>query len=351
MPTFTVTYDNIDSEPGEEYTLQIYAYTKIATPLVPANFEVAKEQFILTSDYFTKIDTTKQKLTITKNNTDIEFSAGNVKGSFNTENGNWNFYKLNDKNFINHLPEPYFWRAFTDNDYGNNTQNVMAVWSKAHINKILSGVKVLNNDDDGLVIKVKYNLSDLNAAYNIQYTVHNDGSVTVKSSIELPKAAVPEMPRFGMRMELPKEYQLLSYYGRGPYENYQDRNTASFIGLYKSTSRAEQIDYIRPQENGYKTDTRWIELMNKNGEGIRVEGEQPLSFSALHNYTEDFDPGLTKKNKHIADIMERNFTVLHIDLKQRGLGGDNSWGAYPYDEYRLTDKQYSYSYTIRLIEK
>jgi beta-galactosidase len=273
-----------------------------------------------------------------------------VKGSFNTENGNWNYYTLADKQLINRLPQPYFWRAFTDNDYGHGGQKSMAVWRTAHENKKLINVKVLNNDEDGLVINVKYILTDVNAAYSMQYTVNDNGSVTVKSSIELPKAVVAEMPRFGMRMELPSEYQLLSYYGRGPYENYQDRNTASFIGLYNSTPKEQYIAYIRPQENGYKTDTRWVELKNKDGIGVRIEGTQPFCFSGLHNYTEDFDPGLTKKNQHIADVIERNFTVLHIDLKQRGVGGDNSWGAYPHDEYRLLDKKYSYSYTISLIK-
>ncbi len=349
-PTFSIPYGDIVTQSGEEYTVQMYAYTKNATALIPANFEVAKEQFFLSNNYFAKKNSIKEKLIITKNDNDVEFLSGHVKGSFNTETGKWNYYTLKDENFINRLPEPYFWRAFTDNDYGHNAHNKTAVWSKAHLNKVLLGVNVLNNDDDGLVIKVNYNLSDINADYTIQYTVNNNGSVTIKSSIQLPKGEVPEMPRFGMRMELPKEYQLISYYGRGPYENYQDRNTASFVGLYNSTARAQQTDYIRPQENGYKTDTRWVELKNKEGVGIRINGIQPFSFSALHNYTEDFDPGSTKKNKHIADIIERNFTVLHIDLKQRGVGGDNSWGAYPHDEYRLLDKQYSYSYTISLIK-
>jgi beta-galactosidase len=349
-PNFTVAYGDVIAQSGEEFTLQLYAYTKTASALVPADFEIAKEQFFLSSNYFAKINTTKEKLTITKNKNDIEFSSGNVKGSFNTENGNWNYYTLADKQLINRLPQPYFWRAFTDNDYGHGGQKSMAVWRTAHENKKLINVKVLNNDEDGLVINVKYILTDVNAAYSMQYTVNDNGSVTVKSSIELPKAVVAEMPRFGMRMELPSEYQLLSYYGRGPYENYQDRNTASFIGLYNSTPKEQYIAYIRPQENGYKTDTRWVELKNKDGIGVRIEGTQPFCFSGLHNYTEDFDPGLTKKNQHIADVIERNFTVLHIDLKQRGVGGDNSWGAYPHDEYRLLDKKYSYSYTISLIK-
>jgi beta-galactosidase len=349
-PSFTIPYDGIVSKPGEEYSVQIYAYTKKATNIMPANFEVAKEQFMLNNNYFVKETNSDGKLIINKKKENIEFRAGTVKGSFNTVNGNWDFYSINDKNFFNNLPEPYFYRAFTDNDYGNDGPTEMKIWSKAHVNKILLGVKVLNNDDDGLQIEAQYNLSDINAKYSIVYKVNNNGSISIKYSIAIPKAPVPEMPRFGMRMELPKEFQLLSYYGRGPHENYEDRNTASFIGLYSSAVREQQTNYIRPQENGYKTETRWVELKNKTGAGIRIDASQPFCFSALHNYSEDFSYEGNKKIKYNADVEERDFTVLHIDLKQRGVGGDNDWGAYPHDEYRLTDKQYSFSYTIKLID-
>jgi beta-galactosidase len=163
---------------------------------------------------------------------------------------------------------------------------------------------------------------------------------------------LPELPRFGMRMELPPGFNHLSYYGRGPWENYNDRNTASFVGLYADSVQNQFTwNYIRPQENGYKTDVRWLTLTNNNGAGLMVQGAQPVCFSAINAMAEDLDPGLKKKQQHPADIKPRSTVYLNIDLKQRGVGGDNSWGALPHDAYRLLEKKYSYSYTLQLLGK
>ena len=160
---------------------------------------------------------------------------------------------------------------------------------------------------------------------------------------------MPEIPRFGMRMQLPSGFDNLEYYGRGPEENYADRNSAAFIGIYKAQVDSLKMPYIRPQEYGYHTDTRWLKLTDTEGNGIEVNGLQPLSFSALPIKTEALDPGETKKNQHPTNLRYRDETTLHIDLAQRGLGGDTSWGAYPYPEYQLTKDGYSYSYTLKLI--
>ena len=163
---------------------------------------------------------------------------------------------------------------------------------------------------------------------------------------------LPELPRFGMRMELPAQYSNLNYYGRGPFENYTDRNTASFVGLYKDeVANQASRNYIRPQESGYKTDVRWLTLTNNEGKGLQIEGIQPICFSATNNKAEDLDPGNSKKQQHWIDIKPRKEVYLNIDLKQRGVGGDNSWGALPHDQYRLLDKKYTYSYVMKLIDK
>jgi beta-galactosidase len=152
-------------------------------------------------------------------------------------------------------------------------------------------------------------------------------------------------------MELKGDYQNLSYYGRGPWENYSDRNTTSFVGLYKDLVKNQYAwNYIRPQEGGYKTDVRWLSLLNNTGKGLYVEGLQPICFSAINNTTEDLDPGLSKKQQHPTDIKPRNNVFLNIDLRQRGVGGDNSWGALPHNQYRLLDKKFSYSYRIKLMD-
>lgn len=192
----------------------------------------------------------------------------------------------------------------------------------------------------------------IHVPYTIEYQIKNDGSLKINSSIDMTGRDLPELPRFGMRMELPEAYTNLEFYGRGPWENYTDRNTSSFIGLYTDKVQNQAtLNYIRPQENGYKTDVRWLKLTNPDGQGIIIKGEQPICFSALNNMTEDLDPGVTKKQQHPADVKSRSNVYLQVDLKQRDAGGDNSWGALPHDQYRLLDKKYSYTYEINLMDK
>ncbi len=226
----------------------------------------------------------------------------------------------------------------------------LGIWRTAHINRIVKNVEVGDQTNVGLPMKVSYELAGINVPYTVEYFIQNDGSVRVTASIDMTGRNLPELPRFGMRMQLPMQYDSLTYYGRGPWENYSDRNTASFVGVYGDRV-ANQFtwNYIRPQEAGNKTDARWLTLTNNNGQGLRIEGLQPLSFEAINVVTEDLDPGLTKKQQHPTDVKQKNNVLLHIDLKQRGVGGDNSWGALPHEKYRLLDKKYTYSYTISAI--
>jgi beta-galactosidase len=347
-------YFNEEAGENQDITMQVITTTKNPTLLIPINYQIAKSEFILSSIYrVIKYYELTNNLKVNIKENEFQFESNNIKGSFNTKNGNWNYYTQQIKKVINSLPEPYFWRAFTDNDYGHNAQANLGIWRTAHINKKVISVKIdsfKTTLDNRYLITVQYILNDINVPYVVQYGIKDNGTIQVTASIDMTGKDLPELPRFGMRMEIQKEYDSLTYYGRGPQENYSDRNTSAFLGIYHSTPQLQYVPYIRPQENGYKTDTRWIELKNKNGAGIKIEGLQPLCFSALPFYTEAFDPGLTKKNQHIADVVERNFTVLQIDLKQRGVGGDDSWGAQPHDEYKLLDKKYSYSYTISLMQ-
>ncbi len=163
---------------------------------------------------------------------------------------------------------------------------------------------------------------------------------------------LPELPRFGMRLDLPQQYSNLSYYGRGPWENYSDRNESAFVGLYSDDVKNQYaVNYIRPQESGYKTDVRWFMLTDKEGRGYKFTGVQAICFSAINHSTESLDPGMTKKQQHPSNLPPDQRVYVNIDYKQRGVGGDNSWGALPHDQYRLLDKKYSYSYIIQLTDK
>ncbi len=349
---FSIPVPSFKSTEGSEYFLNVYAYTKNATELVPAQHEVAREQFKTAGDYFARAQATGTALKVTNDGNRLNFTAGNIKGVFDLKQGRLTNYMVNNTSSGIAAPEPYFWRAPTDNDFGNNMPENMGVWRNAHINRKVQSVTAGEVTDSGTAIKVLYNLSDINVPYTEDYLVQNNGSVRVTASIDITGRDLPELPRFGMRMTLPAEYSNLGYYGRGPWENYIDRNTAAFVGLYHDEV-ANQFtwNYIRPQENGYKTDVRWLTLTNAQGKGLKIEGQQPIGFSALNIPTEDLDPGLTKKQQHPTDIAPHKAVFLHIDLQQRGVAGDNSWGALPHQPYRLLNKKYTYTYTISPVEK
>jgi beta-galactosidase len=249
-------------------------------------------------------------------------------------------------NLIQGSPQPDFWRAPVDNDFGNHMPANSNVWRLAGRNKEVKSVTV-EETDGSVSMKVHFFLKDVQSDYYVTYTVTPDAAIRVDAEYTAGVEALPEMPRFGMEMTLSGEYDNFTYYGRGPWENYSDRNSASLIGVYSSKVADQYYPYIRPQETGNKTDVRWLTLTNNEGDGIRIEGVQPLSVSALHFNSEDFDPGLTKKSQRTVDIHPRWNVFLNVDLVQRGLGGDDSWGRLPHSEYRLLDNSYSYSYVIK----
>ena len=289
---------------------------------------------------------------LVRNDRRISFTAGSVKGEFDIRRGQFISYTINDKRVISGFPEPYFWRAPTDNDFGNRMPLTLGVWRNAHLNRVVKSVSVTDSTADHINVMVNYTLSDIDVPYKVEYSIRKDGSVKVTASMDMAGKSLPELPRFGMRMNLMNSYKNIAYYGRGPWENYSDRNLSSFIGYY--TARADSMytwNYIRPQESGYRTDVRWFEMSDAAGNGIHIEGEGPVCFSAWNMTDEDLDPGLTKKQQHPAEIKMRGNITLHVDYKQRGVGGDDSWGALPHTEYRLLDKQYSYSYIISLVTK
>ena len=334
---------------GSEYYLSVFAYTKKATDLVSAGFEIAREQFKTSGTYLARNTQEQAKLNVQKNGNKITFSSGDVKGEFDVKSGRIISLASKGLNPVRQYPEPFFWRAPTDNDFGSGMQVNLGIWRTAHVNRTIKNISIGDQTLAGLPVKVEYMLDGVGVPYVVDYLIQNDGSIRVTASIDMTGRNLPELPRFGMRMELPAEYSNLSYYGRGPWENYDDRNTAAFLGIYKDQV-ANQFtwNYIRPQESGYKTDVRWLSLTNNQGEGITIEGLQPICFSATNVRTEDIDPGLTKKQQHATDIKPRNEVYLNIDLKQRGVGGDNSWGALPHNKYRLLEKKYSYSYIIKV---
>ncbi|SFU56134.1 beta-galactosidase [Pustulibacterium marinum] len=339
-----------------EYFLNVYAYTTEGTDLVPAQHEQARAQFSLGEknffDFVSTINSDKKALKISKSKEVLAFEANGVEGTFDLVNGVISSYHFKGENeMITAYPTPYFWRAPTDNDFGNGMPSKLEIWKNAHKNPTVTSVEVGKQTETGLPVKVSFELSEAKVPYTVEYLIQNDGTIKVTAAIDMEGKDLPEIPRFGMRMQLPGAYNDLEFYGRGPWENYSDRKDAAFIGTYQSTVEDQFVwEYIRPQENAFKTDVRWVSFTKNDGTGIQITGTQPIGFSALNVSTESLDPGKTKDQRHTTDVHPEDKVYIHLDYKQRGLGGDDSWGRYPHKPYLLLDDSYSYSYTIQLLK-
>ncbi len=349
---------------GKELLLNVFAYQKNTEAGIPSGYELAREQFQLgAGNFFDQKFDRGGKLIIERNNKVLKFSSGDISGEFDETTGKILAYRFKSSNLVTKsywqdgkhafFPEPYFWRAPTDNDFGTDFQNYARAWSGAHVNMRIKSVEIGQQTPTGQGIKVVYRIPDVAGDYTLDYLIQNDGSIRVQGNLLLSaNNEAPELPRMGMRFALHESLQHLEWYGRGPWENYADRNTASFLGNWVDhTNNGWTRTYIRPQESGYKTDARTIQLTNSLGQGIMIEGLQPLSFSAMPQLTEDFDEGSIKRNRHVTDIQKRPFITLHVDLAQRGVGGDNSWGAQVHSPFRLSKKEYQYGFVIRPIAR
>lgn len=336
---------------GEEYLLNVFAYTKEGTALLPENFEVAREQFSLNeSKYFVKLNLSKAKTIVLDDINTVTLKAAAVEVVINKKTGLIQQYRSNGEDFFNQMPVPNFWRAPTDNDFGNYMMVFSNVWRTVGRFSYLNKIEVIEDAGKTSVVATLW-LNDVASFYTINYSMDGDGTLTLVNSFKAGSDKLAEMPRFGMLFTIKEDYDNFEYYGRGPWENYEDRNTSSLKGIYQSKVADQYVPYTRPQENGYKTDVRWMRLTNSMGSGLQIEGLQPLGVSALNNYPEDFDAGLTKKSRHTNDITPRKEVIVCVDLKQRGVGGDNSWGQLPHEQYLLKGKEYSYGFTIKAIKK
>ena len=331
-----------------EYLINIYAKQHAAHPMIPAGHVVAMEQIPL-SEYRFPTALPDGKIEIERGEGWIVAHNGVTAVQFSTRTGRLAAYVSDGRNLMKELPEPWFWRAMTDNDWGEGMQRTANVW-RTNRRKAVGGT--VEEYEDRLVVRSESYLVDAPSKYVTTYTFTSDGALRVEVEWQRDGEYVPELPRFGMRMAFTADYKNFKFYGRGPWENYSARCESSFLGVYEQSTDEQLFSYVRHQESGNKSDVRWLELTNDEGIGIRVEGLQPLSVSAMPYRSEDLDPGLgTKKQMHYSDIEPRREVILHVDLAQRGLGGDTSWGTKPHDPYRLTADRYEYGYIIRPINK
>ncbi|WP_100616330.1 glycoside hydrolase family 2 TIM barrel-domain containing protein [Confluentibacter citreus] len=347
--TFSLDIKNFNPEKGREYFLNIYALQDEDTKMIPLGHEVASEQLTLATFEKIAVKPVESNTVSIKDGPDnIIITGNNFSATVSKKTGAITSYKLNTTELINDPLVPTFWRAPTDNDFGNRMQIRCEVWKEAINNATLESINHNIVSPSELTVNTKLKLPTVEGTINMIYNINGNGDIKVDYTFKY-NADLPEIPRIGVVFRMPKEFDNLEYYGRGPWENYIDRNTAAFVGLYQSKVADQYYVYGRPQENGHKTDTRWLSLTNPSGLGFKIEANgKPIEFNTLHNSTADFDEGKVKTLRTPIDIKERDFVEVHIDHKMMGVGGDDSWGAKPHKPYIFyTDKAYNYSFTIR----
>jgi beta-galactosidase len=237
---------------------------------------------------------------------------------------------------------PNFWRAPTDNDNGNGMPRRHGVWRNAGPNRSVKSVQAEQLQPQLVRITAEATLpAGDGSAWRTTYDIYGSGDIVIEASIH-PAGNLPELPRIGMQMAIPAKYATMTYLGRGPYENYWDRNTGSAVGLYSGSVEDMIHVYTRPQENGNRTDVRWLTLTDDTGTGLLAIGMPLLSVSAWPFSMDDLEQA-----KHINELPRRDFITVNLDYKQMGVGGDDSWGARTHPEYMLPANQ-PYSYRFRL---
>eukprot|EP01029_Cantina_marsupialis_P000072 TRINITY_DN100899_c0_g1_i1.p1 TRINITY_DN100899_c0_g1~~TRINITY_DN100899_c0_g1_i1.p1 ORF type:complete len:1069 (+),score=118.84 TRINITY_DN100899_c0_g1_i1:563-3769(+) len=357
----------INIEEGVEYFLTIEAKLKKNWGLVDAGTTLAAEQFKLPF-YAPKekiAKQVKQSLTVEEGEEVIAIHGDTFKLTFDKKEGVVSGLEKGNVPLLTKGPVPNFWRAPIDNDFGNRLYKRSRIWRDAGKTRKVRDVSVSKAKQGLVEIKFDFDLVDerdeVIGNYMSVYEVHGSGDIKLTNHFRMTRKDLPEIVRMGMNLVMPRMFDQISWFGRGPQESYSDRKSGAFIGLYTGSVADQYWAYVRPQENGNKTDVRWMSITNKQGEGLLFCGMPFLEVSAHHNLQEDFESmertdgrqvdGVQVTNRHTTDVVPRNLTSVNIDYGQMGVGGDNSWGAWTHDQYRLTKKEYQYSFWMKMLSK
>ena len=344
----SIDWPGIAPQPGKEYFLTVRAVAKDNyQALVPPGQVVAWEQFQLPWGIDAVAEVQQYKpLTLREDAGSIQVAGDRFSATIERARGLLVSVKWNDVETVLAPLQPNFWRAPIDNDIGAGIPAALALWKSMAESRAVESVDIVTNSEAEVTVAVSALYGGGKLRYRSNYTIYSSGDIRVSNSIEPLADDLPEFYRIGMTMTAPGEFEQLRWFGRGPHESYVDRKRSAAVGLYHGLVAEQFHDYSRPQETGNKVDVRWLEISNAEGTGFTIIGEPLLSIAALPfpNAALDYVPG---GQRHGADLVPQPLVTLNIDLAQMGLGGDNSWGFWPLEKYRLPAGPYAYSFRLR----
>lgn len=397
-----IPVSGLKPSPGTEYFINFKVRTTKPEPLIPIGYEIAHDQFRLPVEHKKEVYNAKgPTLRTYTEGDDVSILSKKVSLVFNKKRGLITSYCVDGVEYFKDQfgIQPNFWRAPNDNDYGNGAPKRLQVWKQSSKNFNVTETQI-TTENNIILLKATYKLAAGNL-YKITYKVYPSGIVNVSAQFtstdqqaietsvsestrmatftpgndaahqDAPKL---EVPRIGVRFRLPVTMNKIHYFGRGPQENYIDRNHGTLVGEYQTEVEKMYFNYVRPQENGHHTDTRWLALSSDKGNGIAIIADSLIGFNALRNSIEDFDSeealphpyqwnnftpeevanhdekaarNVLRRMQHVNDIIPRNFVEVCIDMKQQGVGGYDSWGARPEPFYQIpANREYNWGFTL-----
>ena len=339
-------------EQGKEYFINLNAVLNTPNGLLKTNHVIAQKQFKMPVKRKVLKSVANKRISFDDH---FVFANKRLKYQLDSQTGWLSSYQIDGVEYIRQPLKINFWRAPTDNDLGNGMQKWANVWQRALDSLALVSLK---NVDSATI--AEYQSSLFKGKLIMSYSVEADGELIVDANLVLePGQDLPNLPKFGMQMVLDRQFEFVSWYGRGPFENYWDRKTAALVGLYKMPVKDMIHHYSRPQENGNRSDVRWFLLTNQNGNGFKVQAQQVINFSTWPYYQSDIDfvvgqdgsesaSGLVPvTTKHGAEVPMRDIVTVNIDALQMGVGGDTSWGRLVHPQYTIKAKSHSYQFSIK----
>ncbi len=345
---FRTSFPKVTPAPGVEYFVRFYACLKNDEGLLKANTELADAQAEL--PFYQPLQAAKQagKVDMKQTAERLSLSANGSEVEFDKANGALCSWKQAGKEWIKSPLLPNFWRPVTDNDMGNGMNRTLRAWREAGKNARLEEMTHHALNEGGYEVVSTYRLDSVaGSTFKITYRMQSRGCLDVECLFIPANDTLPLMPRMGVSVGLAREASQMSWLGRGPHENYCDRNTSAYVGLYHGAVKDECYLYDRPQENGNKTDVRWMSLTDAQGAGLMAIGQPFLSTSAWPYDPASLDePGLRKSQRHQSDVRESDVITWNLDLKQMGVGGDTSWGAFPHQQYLIPAERQSFSFRL-----
>lgn len=339
----TIPFVKPDLKPGAKYWLKLSLHSLQNTKWSETGFEIAKQQFQLPF-YIAKAEQKMSDITleVTDSESSLLIKSDVAQLRFDKKSGYLQQYSYKGTPILVKALEPNFWRPQTDNDAGGwRTHKKMAIWKDLPANLVLDDFTVDSTEPNQVKVSAVYSYQGL-VQLTLSYSILGDGKVNVSMNLNIADQ-VPELVKVGMTAKVVKQFGTMSFYGRGPFENYSDRSKAADVDIYHGTVLDFVHSYVKPQENGNHTDVEWLKLSDAAGVTFSVHGKQPLSMSVWPWSLENIE-----SSKVTSDLKAADYFTVNIDLLQAGVGGIDSWSALaaPIKPYRLLDKHYQYSFTL-----